>query len=195
MAMPMFQTAFTSLLRTPSLLVIVVATFLFSTSSANGQEDPSWQTVKYRSQLWVWGWTTADIVSIASNIKRADEAGGSGRRARAKAEGVRAALGLWSVWKHRPAYFALETAPTSEQMAAQTAKANAIYDWKSRIPNLVVNLGLAGWVMDQGDEENAGILLASGIFWGEVSLITQKMLDTDWHFRIQDDQLHLSYAF
>ncbi len=157
--------------------------------------DPDWQTVQYRSQLWVWGWTLADVSSIVNNARLSESAGGEGRRARAKAEGIRAALGLWSVWKHKPAYFSLDGAPTEAQTQAQIEKASAVYRWQSRVPNLVVNLALAGWVMDQGDDENAGIVLASGIFWGEVSLWTQRMLDTDWHWRVQDDQLHLAWQF
>lgn len=190
--------------------IFILSTTLFFSMSSNGESkdspgaistqttqlsDPNWQTVKQRSQLWVWGWTIADISSIVQNAHRADTAGGEGRRVRAKAEGIRAALGLWSVWKHQPTYFSLNSTPTEAQIQAQRAKANELYHWKSRIPNLVVNTALAAWVAEDGDKENALTVFGSGIFWGEVSLLTQRMLDTDWHWRIQDDQLHVSLAF
>ena len=181
------------MLRT--LLLCIPLTSLLCSFNASAQSDPHWETVKYRSQAWVWGWTALDIASMANNWKLHKEAGGKARRTRAAAEGIRASLGLWSVWKHRPAYFSLTGEPTEAQKLAQAEKANQIYSFKSRIPNLVVNLALAGWVMEEGDDENAGIVLASGIFWGEVSLLTQRVLDTDWHFRIQDDQLHVSLPF
>ena len=181
------------MLRT--LLLCIPLTSILCSFNATAQSDPNWETVKYRSQAWVWGWTALDIVSMANNWTLHKEAGGKARRTRAAAEGIRASLGLWSVWKHRPAYFSLTGEPTEAQKKAQAEKANQIYSFKSRIPNLVVNLALAGWVMEEGDDENAGIVLASGIFWGEVSLLTQRMLDTDWHWHIQDDQLHVSLPF
>lgn len=173
----------------------LLALLLIGCSCGTPAQEADWQTVQGRSQAWVWGWTIADVVSIASNVSKAETAAGEGRRARAKAEGVRSALGLWSVWKHKPAYFSLEGAPTQGQTQAQIEKANAVYRWQSRVPNLVVNLALAGFVMDQGDDENAGIVLASGIFWGEVSLWSQRMLDTDWQWRVHNDQLHLAWQF
>lgn len=168
---------------------------LFFSVGANGQPDPDWQTVQQRSQLWVWSWTALDVASISNNWKLSQESGGKARRTRAQAEGIRASLGLWSVWKNQPTYFSLTSAPTEEQKLAQAKKANEYYQFKSRIPNIAVNLALAGWVMEEGDVENAKIVLASGLFWGEVSLLSQRMLDTDWHWRVQDDQLHFSLAF
>lgn len=181
------------MLRT--LLLCIPLTSILCSFNASAQSDPHWETVKYRSQAWVWGWTIVDISSLSNNMKVAEESKSDGRRARAEAESVRAALALWGVWKNQPAYFSLTNSPTEEQKQAQIRKANEFYNWKSRIPNLVVHLALTGWVLDKGDEEQAGILMASGIFWGEVSLLTQRILDTDWHFRIQDDQLHVSLPF
>lgn len=173
-------------------VLIIAVVILPCTSLA---QDVSWQTAQARSEAWVYGWTAIDVYSIYSNVLKADEASKSGPRASAQARVVRASLGLYGVWKNQPAFFALDSEPTLTQIHAQRDKANEFYDWRSRIPNWTVNTMLGSWVWYRSDASHGAEIFLTGLFWGEVSLLTQRMLDTDWRWQISDDTLHLSLRF
>lgn len=155
------------------------------------------ESTRKRSAYWTYTWSALDIFSIQSNWQRADKTNDAGRRANAQAEGFRALLGLSQLWLQPVPFFNLKPnqTPTAEQITAQNAFANRGHDWKAHLPMMGVNLLLSAWVADKGERKYAKDTLVSGLFWGEVSLWSQKLVDTDWQWRISPNKIDATYRF